>query len=319
MSLYSVFQKRFGLVKESVRGTAETTPTVWFQPLMDSEMLPKLNFTQNDELRGLSMGMLPPIPTYLEGLGTMKMYLRPSEIGEFLHMFIGDAGSAQQGGSAAYLHTFTPGVIIQPDSYTIFVDRNLSVKKYNFCQVKQIKISRSPDKPILFEAGIMFDQEAAGSIGSPSYAQSGALTFQHDTFQIAGSSNTKVKNWDVVLDNGLVPLRTTGQQQGVSDFLATQHTAQISFEVYFESETEFAKFIAGTSTSIQITVTDTVAIASTYKYSLDLLFDDVTYTVYPRENSDKILSAKVTAQANYSIANSRQYRLQLQNASTAYA
>lgn len=318
MSQYSVFLKRFGLIKESVRGTAETTPTAWIKVLPESEMHAKLMFEQSMELRGLNLGQLPPIPTYLEGLGAIKMFLRPSEIGEFFHMFIGDASSAQQGGSAAYLHTFTPANIIQPDSYTIFIDRSVSVKKYNFCTARQIKITRTPDKPIMFDADIMFDAEASGSIGSPSYTESNALTFQHDTFAIATVSNTKVKQWEVTLENGLVPLRTTGQKQGISDFFATHHKAQITFMIYFEDEVERAKFMAGTSTSIQITIVGET-IASTYKYTLDLLFDDVTYLAFPYDLEDNILAAKVVAQANYSVANSRIYRVQVQNAATAYA
>lgn len=318
MSNYSVFQKRFGLIKESTRGTAETTPTVWIQPLVDSEMIYKLMYEQNAEIRGLNLGAPAPIPTYIDGQGKIKMYLRPSELGEFFHMFIGDAVSAQQGGSAAYLHTFTPGAIIQPDSYTITVDRNVSVKKYNFCQAKQIKITRAPGAPILFEADVMFDTEAAGSIGSPSFAQSNALTFQHDTFQIAAGSNTQVKNWEVTLDNGLIPLRTTGQKQGVSDFMVTEHKATVNFTLYFASDTERDKFVAGSSSSIQITITGET-IASSFKYQLDLLFDEVYYTAFPYEAEDKILAAKVVAQAAYNISNARIYRAQLQNANTAYA
>lgn len=319
MANYSVFKKRWGLAKESSRGVAESAPSAWFAPLSDSEIEYKLNFADNMQVKGYNLAKDAPIQTTIDINGKIRMYLRPSELGEFLHMMLGDASSAQQGGSAAYLHTFTPGNVIQPDSYTLFVDRGVSVKKYNLCNVKTIKISRAPDAPIIVEIDLMGRTEASGSIGSPSFAESGALSIKHDTFTVGGASNTQVKQWEVILDNGLIALHTTGQQQGAVDLLATEHAARGSFLCYHESDTERDKFVAGTVTSLQINIEDTVAIASTYNYLLNLLFDEITYRAYPYEVEDNLIASKVEWVAHYYPSNSRIYRVNLQNAATAYS
>lgn len=217
-----------------------------------------------------------------------------------------------------FSHSFVPATQIQPQSYSMFMDRGLSVKAYNLCNVSTVKFTRVPDQFINFEASVMFKTEAAGSIGSPSFAdESKALTFQNDSIQIAASPNTQVKQWEVTLTNGLFAQKTVNGSQSINDLLATNYDAEGTMTVYFENETERAKFMAGTETSIQITITgDTITGAQTYKIVID--FDSVQYSAYPFGVEDNLLAVKATWRANYSSSNSRVWRVVLTNRALSY-
>lgn len=220
-------------------------------------------------------------------------------------------------GQWIFQHRFTPISVTQPQAYTVFFDHDLAVKAYNGCNVSEIKLTRSPNDFILFDAQVHGRNEASGSIGSPSYSESEEMTFQHDTVSIASSSNTQIKNWDISLKNGLLRQRTTSQSQTVNDLLATEFTANGSFTVYFENETERDKFVAGSSTSLQFTIAgDTIA--NSIKYTLDILCDEVYYTAFPFDAEDNLLAAKVAWNAVYSTSNSRIFKVDLKNIKSSY-
>lgn len=308
--------ERWGLAKETTRGTAEAAPSVWLAVSPESKMDLKEIYLPDVALRGV-MSRYADAAVYKEGDGIIKFPLRASDIGEIVHMLLGDPTSAQQGGTTAYLHTWTPANTLLPQSYTVFVDRSLNVLKYNGCNVSELKITGTPEDFIQIEAKMMFLNEASGSIGSPSYVESEEMTFQHVTFKIAGTSSTEVKQFECTIKNGLFRKRVTAQVQTPEQLVATMLSADVSFTVYFEDATERDKFIAGTASSIEIVCTgDTISGAFTYTF--EVLLDSFVYTAFPYEAEDGLLAAKVVGHAVYNTSNSRIMRVRATNITTAY-
>src|SRR3990167_89802 len=316
MANFASLLKQFGLAKESVRGTAEAEPTVWTAILPES----KLDYVQMlypDETMRAVMAKYPSAAGHRVGAGTIKMPLRASDVGEFFHMLIGDPSSAQQGGTAAYLHTFTPAAVLTPDSYTFFLDRSMNVMKYNLGQVSKITLDISPDNFVMFTADVMFKSEAAGSIGTPSFVESEELTFQHVTFKIDTVANTELKSASIVLENGLFPKRVTSQSQDPEDFIVTQHKWSGAMTIYFEDATERNKFLAGTTSSLQFQIIgDTISGA--YKYTVDVFIDKVQYTAFPYGDEDGLLAAAVSFEATYDSTDTRIGYIAITNINTAY-
>mgnify|MGYP001567642519 CR=1 FL=1 len=316
MANFATLLRRVGLIKETTRGTAETTPTTWVSVYPASEMKYGLQLLPDMALRGV-LSKYPSRPGQISVVGKILFPLRASEVGEFLHMFIGDATSVQQVETTAYLHTWTPATTLQPDSYTITFDHNMEVKKYNGCNVSSIKLTRTTDNFIMFEAGIIGRTEAAGSIGSPTYVESSALTFQHDVFKIAGTTYTQIKQWEIEMDNGLFPMRATSGSQLIVDTFVTEHSIKGSFTTYFENATERDKFVAGTSATIQVTITGAV-IGGASSYYVDIFVDVAEYEAFPYESEDGLLAAKVVWRGTYDTTDSRIYRFQAQNITASY-
>ncbi len=95
MSLSSVEQVQFGLAKETVRGTAETTPTKWYPIDKSSQMDYALALLKDENLRG-SPEEFPPNAGVKTGTGKIKMPLDSQNCGEFLYSSLGSLSSAEQ-------------------------------------------------------------------------------------------------------------------------------------------------------------------------------------------------------------------------------
>jgi len=220
-------------------------------------------------------------------------------------------------GQFAFQHTITPGTSLLPQSYTLYLDRSLSVKEYNGVNAGEIKLTRSPDNFIMMETAIMGRTEAAGLIGTPVFVESEEMSFQNDTFTIGGVATTEVKAWEVSLKNGLFKKRATTQDQLVDDLLALENTAEGTFTIYFADEVERAKFVAGTTTTLVIDINgDTIQ--GSEKYNVNLNFGIVNYEAFPFGDEDGLLAAKVVFRAHYDNANNRLYQVLVTNITQSY-
>ena len=317
MANYSGFLRRLGMKIEDTRGTAETTADKWHEVLGGSEfnygpeLLPDLTF------KGVKSEYTPK-PGRKNGDFTLLMPLKAMTLGEYICMLLAAPNSStQQEATTAYLHTWTPGNGLIPQSYTMFFDRSLAVLKYNLCQVAKIKLSSAPDSFVMTEITGMFKTEASGSIGTPSYTTTNELGFQHVDFKIAGSSNTEVKSWSIELSNNLFRKRTMGLSQDAQDFVPLKNEISGEFTIYFANATERDKFVAGTTSSVELVITgDTIE--TTYEYTVEILIDDIRYSAFPYDTEDDLLAAKVAFKGFYNLSNTRLYRVRVTNTLTSY-
>lgn len=315
----SIEVRRFGLAKETTRGTAVTPAAVWMAVDKDSEIDFTTKLIEDPALRGVN-ARFPAIAGPQMAQGHIKAPVRAQNIGEFLRMAIGAPSSAQQGVTTAYKHTFTPASTIQLPSYTFHLDRGLSVKKYNLGVVSKLKFSGAAEGLVLMDAEVMAQNEASGDIGTPTYAEAGQLEFFHTTVKFAGSapSTPIVKSWSVELDPGVIPFRPLNQTQYPADFLARgPYKVSGDMVLYFEDETERAKFIAATNTTLEFVI-DGANIASSYDYMLDILCSQVRYKAFPFGDEDGLLGAKVKWEAYYDTSTSAIAVVYIINTKTTY-
>ncbi len=315
---YATQAKRFGLKKETTRLTAESTPDYWFAADPESNMDYALKHIQDPSIRGVHAAM-PPVAGPKTCEGKIMLPANAQDVGELFHMLLGDAVSAQQAATSAYLHTFTPNASISPDTYTIFEDRGLNVMKYNGCAVKKIDLSCAVDGLVKLGAEIIGIAEASGSIGTPSYAGSALLAFPNVTAKLGGSSDTNIRSWACSIENGLQAKRTLAQSQNAQDVVRMgQYKASGSFVIFFENATQRDNFIANTAQAVQFLIEGAI-IASTYKYTIDVSFPKAHFTAFPYEDEGGLLAAKVTFEAFYDTATSKLCSVAVTNTKTAYA
>ena len=437
MTLYATQAQRFGLALESVRGTAESAPSVWYPTRGPAKLNYGLKLLEDIGIRGVK-AKYPPIPGVKMGDGSIPLHFDPQMLGEFFYGLLGSVASAEDseitidatnnkidfdigGGevtgtiaSASYAigtssasagtlcaaiksameaaegtgtytitysrstkkftiarststfsilwktgtngsdntevsigttlgfdtsaddaaaasqvgdnqveysftHTFTEQSGIQPPSYTFFLDRSLGVLKYNRGCIKAISFKGSVDGLVEVDAEVMFQTEASGSIGSPSFPTQRYQSFQHTSFKIAGSANTNVKEWDMKIDNGAKALRTLSLSQDLSDIIAPDKIAVTGgFTIYFANTTERDKFLAGSTTSIEV-LSQGDAIYGSTKWKNDLVIYDARYNAFPYDDDEGLLAAKVSYEGYYSTANSKTLQLVLVNQNTAYS
>jgi hypothetical protein len=316
MTLYAIEAQRFGLKKEAVRGTAETTPTKWYPTRGPATIDYALQHLEDKGLRGVA-AQFPPLAGPKIGTGKIPLYFDAQHLGEFFYSLLGALSSAQQAATIAYKHTITQSGIT-PLAYTFFLDRSLNVLKYNRGCVKSISIKGGVTDLVEVEAEVLFQTEASGSIGSPSFPTTQYLGFQHVDFKIAGSSNTDVKEWDLKIDNGARAHRVLAGSQDLSDIIAPEPIKiDGGFLIYFTSTTERDKFIANTDVAIEIIATG-ATIASTFKYTVDINIYKARYKAFPYGEDSGLLAAKVSFEGFYDTSSSKAIQVDITNADVSY-
>ncbi len=317
MAMYSIEAQRFGLKKEAVRGTVETTPAKWYPVLKGTEMSYGLALLENDVLKG-DPTMLPPIAGGKSGSGKVKLPLDSQTCVEFFRGLLGGVSSAQQGATAAYKHTITLNSGLQKPSYTYFMDYGIDVKKYSLGTVKKVMLAGAVDSLGSFEADIIFKNEVTGSIGSPTFPTQKYLAFNTMDFKIAGSSSTDVKEWNLEIDNGAAGLRTLNQSQDIIDVVAPgKLDIKGGFTVYFQNETERAKFLANTAVALRMVATGPL-IASTYYHTVDVNVYEAHYTAFPFGDDSGLLAAKAAFTGYYSASDAKAIQIDVTNTDTSY-
>ena len=252
MALFSIEQQRFGLKKESNRGVAESAPDKWYPTRGKPELNYSLELLEDEGIRG-SFSPYPPSAGLKVGEGTIPLYGDAQMLGEALLSLMGSVASAQQDATIAYEHMFTLGTSIQKPSYTLFLDRNLEVLKYNLAVCQKMDFKSAVDGLIEVDTTWLFKSEASGSIGTPAYPTQQYLGFQHVDFKISSSSNTNVKDWNMTLNNQAEVLRTLSKSQDAEDIVTPmKFQAEGGFTIYFVNVTERDKFLANTLIDIQI-------------------------------------------------------------------
>lgn len=434
---YSIEQKRFGFALEGTRLDAESTPTVWqaFDPESELDVISKL--LEDSATRGIKAAY-PPVGGPLDIAGKLGGPVRAQNIGELLHMCLGDASTAGEAsfvvdsdnekinfnigageligtianatyapgllqtdvgslceaifdaivaaegtgtytvtfsrstkkfsltrsagtfelmwktgtngsdgddkaidsligfddaaddtGSLSYTgdsavtvalkHTFNNPTTVQIPTYTIFMDRKLSVKKYNGCGVKKLTFTGPVDGPVTVDAEVLGLAEASGDIGSPTFVESGMLATKDCTFKIADSANQNVKSWTLNIDNGMQLKRSQNQSQAPQDIVTPgRMLVDGTFLIYFENETERAKFLANTTVSLQIILAGETIVGA-FKYTVDFNVYDIRYQAFPWGAEEGLLAASATFKGYYSTGDSKLLQVDLTNVAAAYA
>ncbi len=299
MARYLVRTRQFGLTKEAVRNTAETSPAKWY-PIMsdvDVEFAPK--HLADPAVMGYK-GEAQPVAGRKLGTLKFKIALDAKTIVEFLRSCCGSVSSAQIGSSTAYTHSvsvLTSGP--QNPTYTFFFDFKIGVKKYNGCVVKSLKFSGPVDNYIMVDVEALFINEASGSIGSPSYPTKEYLSFAHITPKIAGSTVTYMKSWDLTLDNGAMHDLTQNALQVANDIITPgDFMVSGNMLVYMESETERDKMLANTAVALRWLIEGSIA-NDVNKYTVDLNVTAAHYEKFPLGIEDNQLASQVSFKGYY--------------------
>jgi hypothetical protein len=322
MSLATSESRQFGLKKEAVRGTPEAAATVWRAVTVDSELDYSRAFLDDEAKRGIS-AKFPAKAGVKSGKGTIKLPMRASEVGEFLHMLTSNPVSTLVGPALAYSHVFTvPSTVIQPPSYTAWFNRGaaVAVKRYALLNAAALTFSGDAEGLANMEAEMMFKSEDDDATpGTPSYAnESEQLTSYETVVKLDGVANAQVKEYSVKLENNLFAQRTLNASADVKDLIAVgPHKMSGSFTMYLEDEAERTKFLAGTQLAFELKMTGS-AIDGGFFHDLAIAAPKVKYRAQPFGDTDGLLGVQAEFEAEYSVADSKLYTATLINKVTSY-
>ena len=318
---FATEQKKFGFKKEASRGTAESSPNKFLAVGADSELNYATVLLPDDKIRGFKE-RFPSAPGVKEGTGTLAAVdVEASTVGDLLMGCLGSVATAQPdavNSPTVFRHTFSRLNALLMPSFTFFVDRGVSIKRYPLTVIKKLAFAGAVDGKAQVASDLLFKSEEPGSAFTPSLGSPKPLMFFQTDFKIDGVSDLNVKSWSLSIDNGSVAQRTLNQSRDAKDIVSPgRFIIDGGLEIYFETDAQRQKFIDAGAADLNLILTGDI-IEDTFKNQLEFKLPEVRYSAYPYGNLEDLLGAKVVFQAQYNAAAGYSIQAVLTNAVTGY-
>lgn len=318
---FATEQKKFGFKKESSRGVSEAAPSKFLAVGPESEFNYKSALIADDKIRGLKE-RFPSAQGVKEGTGTLSAIdVEASTIGDLLLGCLGSVATAQPdsvNSPTVFRHTFNRLNSLSMPSFTFFVDRGLSIKRYPLTVIKKLNLTGAVDGKALLNADLLFKTEEPATVFTPTYGSPKPLMFFQTDFKIDGVSDVNVKSWSLHIDNGSVAHRTLNLSRDVKDILSPgRFMIDGGFEIYFETEAQRQKFLDVSSAALDITLTGDI-IEDAFKNQLEFKLPEIRYSAYPFGTLENLLGAAVAFEADYNLAAGNSLQTILTNGVTSY-
>jgi hypothetical protein len=325
------FLSEMALKEEATAGTAETVPAIYDyftdDPAIDANQnVVELGYVQDRDIKKVVLGgfeMTATVPQIAEPEGAL---------GHWLKWCLGGHSAAQQGGTSAYLHTFTPADALK--SFTMWLTRgNNQEIKIPYAVVQSLEFKQAVDDALRLSVGILGKTEQiASDIGSPSYSVLQPFANQHLSVSIAGSTTAQaalVYGSSVKIENGYDS--SLGKVHGSRFYqalVAGKRRITGELMMWFDDDVEYQRFWGATDATEPaaeptntplILEWDTGIEADTgYNYKLTITIPDTFYTSTKVNVAGGRVSQKIDILGIYDTSTSQVIKIELTNTKTTY-
>ncbi len=311
-------EKVVGFEKESSRLGLETAAN-WIAPEASTEFQVDRALLEDNGVRDIkekfpSVNGLKSINGSISNLPVEQ----GANIGDLLYAVLGKAGTAGTEGDGAFSHVFTPATVVIPPTYSFHVDRGavLGVKGYNGCLISKMTLTQAFNERLMMNADIIGLNEAAGNMGSPSFADPNPFTFdQIDSIKLTTVDHKlNITNFTINIANQ-AKLKQVLSGSDVSADIVCNDGIMVdgTFDAYLINLTERDKFVAGTISDLVITyVGDIIGGANPYKLIIDI--HKIEYTAFPFGEVEGMFGATVNFKGVYSTGDSQTITVTVWNA-----
>lgn len=324
MAEFSNEEKVIAIGKETVRGDAPVALDVVVPCDRSSEFDYTPVYVEDDKTRGIKDRVAPAMVAKECSGSISGMPVEPLTVGYFLRSLMGTATPVLVG-TTAYEHTFTRVAGLIVPTYTFVIDRQLSKKAYTRGVVKSMSLSVPFNDKALVDWDILCEKEAVSALAIPAITEPAPFTYDQVAIYLAaegaakpGSADLTIREFTLEIDNQSIMKRTYNASYDVKDIVTPEkYLISGSFNAYFETETERAAFLAGTSRALWIDMTGAL-IETTYYNALEITIPKIYYKAYPWGESEGMLAAAVAFDAYYRVASTSSISILLRNTDTAY-
>lgn len=313
-----------GLGKESVLGTAVT-------PTQLVPFIPPLGLsTEIDLLEAKGVYSRPDVYNKAQqgaGMlksGKMKFDAEPENgLGEHLMAMFGTDTLTGNGTTTPYSHKFTRAQTALPPSYTLWVNNGQNFPQWAGCMLNKLDISGKAKEFIECDADWMGMAYSAGITHSLSYSSHNPFKFNQVAMTVGGSLITNYDDFKISFDN-MVEVVHTLQSTTIygSKIYSKGFKVSGSLSLIVEDTTEWAKFIAGSSSSLNIAITSAEAISGispTAYFGLTINIPTIYYKAMPWPLPDGLVKIVGTFDGVYTPGSTETCDVTLVNSkSTAY-
>lgn len=297
--------RSLGLAKETTLNTPVTTPTRWLAYVPPETFSPQIPLVESKGVRAV-----PDMPVKsAQGAAKisgakLKIELEPENIGEILQAL---AGSDTYTGSVGYgTHVFKRQAVDVLPSYTFLIDKGPSWYSVAGALLNKFTLDVKQGAEALVETEWEAMSFATASSKTPSYSALPLLTFANSQIRIAGSDANDYDDFKLTIDNMVKAGHVVGPSNYPQKIWSEGMKTSVSLDYYLEGTTEYAKFLAGTSSSVQIALTGGTIPTTAVNYSLTWLIPVGKYATAPLSNPTGVLKIPFAATAHYDLGSTNE-------------
>lgn len=313
----------FGIKKESVRGTAETSALYW---------IPKVTLSFDDQIEQVideaSTGVLEDANdakiTKQVAVGSLETKVGSKTVGLFLLALFGtDTPSGPT--DSAYTHTFSVAQNSQHQALSLFINDGNQDYKHPLGMITDFTLTVGLGAFAMFSVGLR-SKIGATTSNTPSYIAETNFLPKHATFKIAatqsaltGASATNIRMLKLKFDKNVEDDMALGSNDP-ADILNKEFSIEGELEYVFNANTEKLNMLGDTVQALRITLNNTdvlIGVSSTNQLQVDL--HAVKFSEFKRNYANKdITTASVKFKAFYKAADSKMVTCTLINDVASY-
>lgn len=242
MSILEGRQITFGLTKETVRNTAETTASKWF-PHKTFSIQRLQEYLNNDSAIGNLHKDVKQDLEFENVGGNMESKLDELIAGDMLYYLFGDVTSTQVGATTVYEHEFTLPSDVATPSFTTFTNLPATGDiRLSGCRVASIDFTAEAGADSMMNSSVMGIAQASASAQTPSFSEPNILQSRHCTIgyadTVAGLSAPTfldIRSASINLNNNLAPDKALGNLNPV-DMLSGGFNFEFKFSALVKAD-----------------------------------------------------------------------------------
>jgi hypothetical protein len=319
--MYVGILRTAGLAKEPAVGTLTVPPTTFVPYIPPDGFSTAITLLESAGIRALPDKTVKATqgPAAITG-AKIKTELEPENTGP---IFMGAFGVDTKTGSApsGYTHTFTRLANAQLPTYTWWFDRGANYPQFTGCMVNKLDVELKAKEFVTIESEwVALGYDGSGITHSPTYSPAKSFVFNEAVVLV---DTVNIKNYDnlkISIDNMVKADHAISGSIYPAKIYSEGFQVTLSGDLFFEDTTQYAKFLAGTYASFNITLTSSEDITGATpgtKYSLAFDMPNLKYMTFPLINPVGVLKISFTARLIFDTGTSKTMSVALTNSASA--
>ena len=199
-------------------------------------------------------------------------------------------------------HAFTRVASELLPTYSWWIDSGNKYQQFAGCMLNKLEFTAKAKEYVLADAewhGLSYDD--TGSSKSPSYSTQRAFVFQDATLLMDAAQVYDYDNLKVTIENDVEVMHALSASKYGRLIYSKGLMVTVTADFYFVDTTQYAKFLAGTTAALNLTLTGaTIANSLPYKLVLDL--PEIQYRAAPLHNPQGPIKVTFAAVAKYNVS-----------------
>lgn len=221
---------------------------------------------------------------------------------------------------AVQTHTFTRASVAQLPTYSWWFHKGAKYFQFTGCMLSKLILDVKANQFVTLDADyVALTYDDTGSSQTPSYSALKPFSFNQAVIKVAGSQVNDFDNVQITVDNMVEADHALSASIYPNKIYSKGMRVTVTMDLFLEDTVEWNRFLAGTSTSLEIILTSGELISTSNAYKLDIVIPVINYTAAPLLIQPGVLKIQFAAVAVYDVSTTKTMSIALNNTvATAY-